>query len=334
MSMRGGYQIIDLRNKPLYSGNDGEHSENHITIPRIYYNLFNSNARMILLSGLSLDGKGYRDYEIIPYENEIDGKDGFQAILRKNWNTNKKIVTTYYLNIANDDDVFVTFSELKYEDVDQALDIDSEKAIANKIVTENINRLDAEDTTFLKLDGSREMTGSLVLPQLAKGERSITQNGGVFRVNNKGGAPVIFDGVDTPLSNNHATNKRYVDDKTKSLIIVSNAVSTESSPTHGGSATANRYGKVLDIFFSTSTLSSELSTLSYTFDSNVLSGLSVTNLFVFTYIKNQPPGGEDVKTYYSSITINGNDLTIYLGEGGSLGLESGHSYVGRVMLVV
>lgn len=302
MSMRGGYQIIDLRNKPLYSGNDGVHGENHIIIPRIYYNLFNSNARMILLSGLSLDGKGYRDYEIIPYENEIDGKDGFQAILRKNWNTDKKIVTTYYLNIANDDDVFVTFSELKYEDVDQVLNAESEKAIANGVVTK-------EFLKYLPLSGGT-MTGEINL-----------------------GGKKLF-GVASPTALTHGANKEYVDSKTKSLVIVSNAVSTESSPNHGGTASVNRYGNVLDITFSTSTLSSQLNTLSYTFNSNVFSELSVTNYTVFTYIKVQPPGDEYVKTYYSGITINGNDLTIDLGEGGSLGLESGKSYVGRVMLVV
>ena len=303
MSMRGGYQIIDLRNKPLYSGNDGEHGENHITIPRIYYNLFNSNARMILLSGLSLDGKGYRDYEIIPYENEIDGKYGFQAILRKNWNTDKKIVTTYYLNIANDDDVFVTFSELKYEDVDQELNAESEKAIANGVVTKEFMK-------YLPLSGGT-MTG-------------------IINMNGK-----KIQNVSAPVNFADAANKRYVDDKTRSLIIVSNAVSTTSSSKHGGDASVNRYGNVLDITFSTATLpNNNVSTLSYTFNSNVFSELSVINYTVFTYIKMQPPGDESVKTYYSNITINGNNLTINLSAGGSTGLESGNSYVGRVMLVV
>lgn len=300
--MRGGYQIIDLRNKPLYSGNDGEHGENHITIPRIYYNLFNSNARMILLSGLSLDGKGYRDYEIIPYENEIDGEDGFQAILRKNWNTDKKIVTTYYLNIANDDDVFVTFSELKYEDVDQELNAESEKAIANGVVTKEFMK-------YLPLSGGT-MTGTI-------------------NMNNK-----KIQNVPTPTNLTDAANKKYVDDKTKSIILVSNATSTESDPSHGGTASINRYGNVIDIFLRTSQLSSDVSTLSYTFDSNVFSELSVTNQVVFTYIKAEPPGSDSVSTYYSAITINGNDLTINLAAGGSTGLESGFSYTGKVMLVV
>ena len=302
MSMRGGYQIIDLRNKPLYSGNDGEHGENHITIPRIYYNLFNSNARMILLSGLSLDGKGYRDYEIIPYENEIDGKDGFQAILRKNWNTNKKIVTTYYLNIANDDDVFVTFSELKYEDVDQELNAESEKAIANGVVTREFMK-------YLPLSGGT-MTGTLDL----------------------GGKQLV--GLATPRTATQGANKSYVDSKTESLVIVSNAQSTESSPNHGGYAIVNRYGNTLDIFFHVDSLSSDVSNLAFDFASGVLTGLSATNRNVYTYAKVEPPGGTDVEVHYSELTINTNSLSINLNAGGGSGLRSGYSYSGHVMLVV
>ena len=301
MSMRGGYQIIDLRNKPLYSGNDGEHGENHITIPRIYYNLFNSNARMILLSGLSLDGKGYRDYEIIPYENEIDGKDGFQAILRKNWNTDKKIVTTYYLNIANDDDVFVTFSELKYEDVDQELNAESEKAIANGVVTK-------EFLKYLPLSGGT-MTGEI----------------------NLGGKKLL--GVAYPTALTHGANKEYVDSKTSSLVIVSNFQSTESSPNHGGYAIANRYGNTLDIYFHTDTLSNDVTNLVFVFASGVLTGLKATNRNVFTYVKVEPPGGTDVEVHYSELTINTNNISINLNAGGGSGLGSGFAYSGHVMLV-
>ena len=301
MSMRGGYQIIDLRNKPLYSGNDGEHGENHITIPRIYYNLFNSNARMILLSGLSLDGKGYRDYEIIPYENEIDGKDGFQAILRKNWNTNKKIVTTYYLNIANDDDVFVTFSELKYEDVDQELNAESEKAIANGVVTK-------EFLKYLPLAGGA-MTGNINMNS------------------NK------IENVYTPKNPTDAANKKYVDFRTQSLVIVSNAQSTESSPNHGGYAIVNRYGNTLDIYFHIDTLSNNVPNLVFVFASDVLTGLHATNRNVFTYVKVEPPGGTDVEVHYSELTINTNSLSINLNAGGGSGLSSGFAYSGHVMLV-
>lgn len=298
MSMRGGYQIIDLRNKPLYSGNDGEHGENHITIPRIYYNLFNSNARMILLSGLSLDGKGYRDYEIIPYENEIDGEDGFQAILRKNWNTDKKIVTTYYLNIANDDDVFVTFSELKYEDVDQELNAESEKAIANGAVTKEFMK-------YLPLSGGK-MTGEI----------------------NLGGKKLL--GVAFPTASTHGANKEYVDVRTKT---VADAQSTESSPNHGGYAIVNRYGNTLDIFFHVDTLSSNVTNLAFDFASGVLDVLRVATYKVFTYVKVEPPGGTDVKVYYSELTVNNNSLTINLSAGGGSGLDSGYSYIGHVMLV-
>ena len=222
MSMRGGYQIINLDNVPFNSSD-----MNAFTYREMYYNLLNSNSKLIILSGLNMDGVKYADNDVVFYE--VDGVSNypiFQAVIRLTWNQAEHTCTTRYVNIQSaeeepyswkDAKVWLSADTIIYEDVDQALDIDSEKALANKVVTENINRLDAEDTTFLKLDGSREMTGSLVLPQVAKGEKSITQIGGVFRVNNKSGGPVIFDGVDTPLSDNHAANKKYVDNSISNL---------------------------------------------------------------------------------------------------------------------
>lgn len=157
MSMRGGYQIIDLKNVPLYSGFLQDNGENHIHVKGIYYNLYHSNAKMILLSGLNMDNKPHRDYEIIPYEEDNE----FKAILKKVWNTDKHMVYTYFLHIAEDDDVYITYEELDYDRVDKEFDIDSDVAIANSTVTKKVNALDAEDLTFLKLDGSRPMTGSL-----------------------------------------------------------------------------------------------------------------------------------------------------------------------------
>lgn len=157
MSMRGGYQIIDLKNVPLYSGFLQDNVENHIHVKGIYYNLYHSNAKMILLSGLNMDNKPHRDYEIIPYEEDNE----FKAILKKVWNTDKHMVYTYFLHIAEDDDVYITYEELDYDRVDTEFNEDSDVAIANSTVTNKVNALDAEDLTFLKLDGSRPMSGSL-----------------------------------------------------------------------------------------------------------------------------------------------------------------------------
>ena len=157
MSMRGGYQIIDLKNVPLYSGFLKDNAENHIHVKGIYYNLYHSNAKMILLSGLNMDNKPHRDYEIIPYE---EGNE-FKAILKKVWNTDKHLVYTYFLHIAENDDVYITYEELDYDRVDKTFNDKSDIAIANSTVTKKVKALDAEDLTFLKLDGSRAMTGTL-----------------------------------------------------------------------------------------------------------------------------------------------------------------------------
>lgn len=157
MSMRGGYQIIDLKNVPLYSGFLKDNAENHIHVKGIYYNLYHSNAKMILLSGLNMDNKPHRDYEIIPYEENNE----FKAILKKVWNTDKHLVYTYFLHIAEDDDVYITYEELDYDRVDKTFNEKSDIAIANSTVTKKVKALDEEDKTFLKLNGSRTMTGNL-----------------------------------------------------------------------------------------------------------------------------------------------------------------------------
>lgn len=157
MSMRGGYQIIDLKNVPLYSGFLKDNVENHIHVKGIYYNLYHSNAKMILLSGLNMDNKPHRDYEIIPYEEDNE----FKAILKKVWNTDKHLVYTYFLHIAEDDDVYITYEELDYDRVDKTFNDKSDIAIANSTVTKKVKALDAEDKTFVKLDGSRPLTGDL-----------------------------------------------------------------------------------------------------------------------------------------------------------------------------
>lgn len=204
MSMRGGYQIIDLKNVPLYSGFLQDNGENHIHVKGIYYNLYHSNAKMILLSGLNMDNKPHRDYEIIPYEEDNE----FKAILKKVWNTDKHMVYTYFLHIAEDDDVYVTYEELDYDRVDKEFNEDSDVAIANSTVTKKVNALDAEDLTFLKLDGSRHMTGSLDFFQhqiknavLSSCKLGNTLNGGNFEITN----------LANPTGSRSAVTRQYVD---------------------------------------------------------------------------------------------------------------------------
>lgn len=204
MSMRGGYQIIDLKNVPLYSGFLQDNVENHIHVKGIYYNLYHSNAKMILLSGLNMDNKPHRDYEIIPYEEDNE----FKAILKKVWNTDKHMVYTYFLHIAEDDDVYITYEELDYDRVDKEFNEDSDVAIANSTVTKKVNALDAEDLTFVKLDGSRTITGDLDFNSndiknvgLYNASLSNTLNANTKKIKNLG----------WPTSELDCVPKRYVD---------------------------------------------------------------------------------------------------------------------------
>ena len=190
MSMRGGYQIIDLKNVPLYSGFLKDNVENHIHVKGIYYNLYHSNAKMILLSGLNMDNKPHRDYEIIPYEEDNE----FKAILKKVWNTDKHLVYTYFLHIAEDDDVYITYEELDYDRVDKTFNDKSDIAIANSTVTKKVKALDAEDLTFVKLNGSRTLTGDL--------------NVGTHKITNVG----------NPADNYDAVNKNFVDYKVTQIM--------------------------------------------------------------------------------------------------------------------
>lgn len=211
MSMRGGYQIIDLKNVPLYSGFLEDNAENHIHVKGIYYNLYHSNAKMILLSGLNMDNKPHRDYEIIPYEEDNE----FKAILKKVWNTDKHMVYTYFLHIANDDDVYITYEELDYDRVDTEFNEDSNVAIANSTVTRKVNALDAEDLTFVKLDGSRKLTGNLDVNNHAIISGSLYRCSFNTTVDAKGNA--IY-GLPLPKGDNYAATKLYVDKFTSGYI--------------------------------------------------------------------------------------------------------------------
>lgn len=205
MSMRGGYQIIDLKNVPLYSGFLKDSVENHIHVKGIYYNLYHSNAKMILLSGLNMDNKPHRDYEIIPYEEDNE----FKAILKKVWNTDKHLVYTYFLHIAEDDDVYITYEELDYDRVDKTFNDKSDIAIANSTVTKKVKALDKEDLTFLKLDGSRTMAGSLNMNKnnLDSGILYNCRLGTLLHCNSN---EII--NVGTPTSDKSAARKKDVDD--------------------------------------------------------------------------------------------------------------------------
>lgn len=222
MSMRGGYQIIDLKNVPLYSGFLKDNVENHIHVKGIYYNLYHSNAKMILLSGLNMDNKPHRDYEIIPYEEDNE----FKAILKKVWNTDKHLVYTYFLHIAEDDDVYITYEELDYDRVDKTFNDKSDIAIANSTVTKKVKALDAEDLTFLKLDGSRTMTGNLYMnsknihnPVLVDSYLGSNLNGYNHEITNlaaptgakSAARKTDVDAVRTLVTNTNTNNHAYVE---------------------------------------------------------------------------------------------------------------------------
>lgn len=329
--MRGGYQIIDLDNFK-FSSTD----ENSNIYRNMYYNLLNSNAKLILLSGLYMDNSQYSDMDVIFYETDMeDTYPTFQAVLRITWNTTAHTCTTRYVNIASnntgeknswkDAKVWLSANTIIYEDVDQALDILSSKAIANKVVTENINRLDAEDKTFLKLDGSREMTGSLVLPQVASGQRSITQSGSVFRVNNKSGSPVIFDGMATPSSNEHGANKKYVDDSVKSIndLFWADSCSAVDSNSKTGSGTVYRCNNILMISISGNIEIPDRGHITITLDNNTLP--NATNCSVSIMAIGQPPGGAN-SPWNSSFMFgetNGNTITLTESAGSSITAASG-----------
>lgn len=330
MSMRGGYQIINLDNVPFNS-----EDMNPFTYRQMYYNLLNSNSKLIILSGLNMDGVKYADNDVVFYE--VEGESDypiFQAVLRLTWNQAEHTCTTRYVNIQSateepyswkDAKVWLSADTIIYEDIDQALDINSEKAIANKVVTENINRLDAEDETFLKLDGSREMTGSLVLPQVASGQRSITQSGSVFRVNNKSGGPVIFDGVATPASNEHGANKKYVDDSVKSIsdLFWTDSCNAVDSNSKTGSGTVYRCNNILMISVMGNIEIPARGYITITLNNNTLPNASNCDVSIMAI--GLPPGTTNGpwNSCFMYGEVNGNTITLTEGAGGSITSNSG-----------
>lgn len=246
MSMRGGYQIIDLKNVPLYSGFLQDNGENHIHVKGIYYNLYHSNAKMILLSGLNMDNKPHRDYEIIPYEEDNE----FKAILKKVWNTDKHMVYTYFLHIANDDDVYITYEELDYDRVDTEFNEDSNVAISNSTVTRKVNALDAEDLTFVKLDGSRKLTGNLDVNNHAIISGALHMCS--FNTNLDAKGNTIY-GLPLPEGDNHVATKIYVDKFTNGYL---NSVSSTVNSTEDEQNSLSITILPNMVFFTTSIVSS------------------------------------------------------------------------------
>lgn len=103
MSLKGGYQIVDLKLKDFNST-----LQNVFIFPELYNEIVNSHAKMIIISGLNLDGVKYNDFEVVFYETNIDGENCYQAILRKNWDTKNSVVTTKYITIYPNDVVKTT----------------------------------------------------------------------------------------------------------------------------------------------------------------------------------------------------------------------------------
>ena len=139
MSLKGGYQIINLKNKEFNSStNNSEYYKD------IYFNMVNSHAKMIIVSGLNMDGVKYNDYETIFYEVEQpDDNPYFQCIARRIWNTKDYKCITKYINIYSDDRVICTQEEFIYEILpDGELSLTSTNALQNKVITKNINRID------------------------------------------------------------------------------------------------------------------------------------------------------------------------------------------------
>lgn len=236
MSLKGGYQIIDLKFKPFDSREGTSH-----TFPELFNDLKNSNAKMIIISGLNMDGVKYNDYDVIFYEVEENNEPMYyQAVLRRIWTPIDYTCTTKYISIYNDDKVKITQDTFIYEILpDDTMSETSENALQNKVITqaftEDRNRLTALEKlqpTYLKLDGSRPMTGSLNLggyniynlanpsssfdavnkkyvdTSLTKylkldGSQSMT---GELNMN---GQKII--GVAAPTEDYNATNKKYVD---------------------------------------------------------------------------------------------------------------------------
>lgn len=158
MSLKGGYQIINLKNREFSTT-----SNNMEYYKDIFFNLLNSHAKMIIVSGLNMDGVKYNDYETIFYEVEQpDDNPYFQCIARRIWNTKDYKCITKYINIYYDDRVMCTQEEFTYEILpDGEMSLTSTNALQNKVITENIQRIDninnEQDARMLDIESTNAM---------------------------------------------------------------------------------------------------------------------------------------------------------------------------------
>lgn len=155
MPLIGGYHIVDLKFLPLEitdpvltNGTDDSKTEDTgIYIEEIYYNLINSHAKRVVLSGLNFNGVKYKDYEVLFYDTE----DGAECILRNVWNTDKKFYITYYLVIKNDDSLVLRSKYTCYETLpDSKFNTASTNALQNKVITKKFEEVDDTLTSHRK----------------------------------------------------------------------------------------------------------------------------------------------------------------------------------------
>ena len=150
MSLKGGYQIINLKN--LEFNSEMGNSERY---PDIYFNMVNSHAKMIIVSGLNMDGVKYNDYETIFYEKDDGDGMYFQAIARRIWNTRDYKCITKYINIFNDDRVTCSQEEFVYEILpDGEFSLTSTNALQNKVITEKFNDIEKVRTLPVESDAA------------------------------------------------------------------------------------------------------------------------------------------------------------------------------------
>lgn len=144
MSLKGGYQIIDLKNKPFYTarGNTNYYKN-------IYHDITNSHAKMIIISGLYMDDVKYNDYEVIFYEVREGDDVLYQCILRRIWETLNYKCFTKFCTIYPDDTVKCTVDEFTYEVLpDDRLNPLSDNAVQNSVITKKFDQVDILTKTW------------------------------------------------------------------------------------------------------------------------------------------------------------------------------------------
>lgn len=195
MSLRGGYQIINLDNREFST-----ERMNREKYPEIYYNLLNSHAKFIILSGLNMDGIKWNDREAIFYERELDGVTYFQAEIRRIWDTANKTCTTKFINIMPDDIVYLHAESFIYEpDNDKALDENSTNAVENKVITNEFKEVMYRNGRYAYYG-----TQFKVLREGFNFLRADTQA-------SQTDGRVLIGGIETPKTNYQISNKIYVD---------------------------------------------------------------------------------------------------------------------------